>query len=171
LLFSSPFIIIPLLFAVIGKIEFEESIFYMIIFEGIVFGPIGILYIIGHYYLKKNTEITDETYYSPGMTKSKSELRITSNGIYLSVWGTRPDGKADISKFDTIPYGNLRSIIGKDFRIFSIKPKIITGLEIRTSDDRTGYIGFYGHPKEDIYRLLQKYLKNGWQDIYSEDLS
>jgi hypothetical protein len=120
--------------------------------------------------LKKKTEITDDTYYSPGMTKSKSELRIDKKGIYLSVWGQTPKGKADISKFDTISYENIRSIIGKDFRIFSIKPKLVTGLEIKTHDGREGVITFYAHSKEDIYRLLKKYMKSGWKDIYSEDL-
>jgi hypothetical protein len=168
--FSSPFIIIPILYGIIGSIEFIEIFILIIIFESIVFGPIGFLYIIGYNNLKKNSLITDDTYYSPGMSKSRSELKINKNGIYLSLWGKKPNGKADISRFDTISYENIKSIIGKDNRIFIREPKIITGLEIRTFDDRKGVIGFYGHSKNNIYRLLKKYLKNKWKDIYSEDL-
>ncbi len=130
-----------------------------------------ILYITGSIYSKRDTEITENYYYSPGNRPSITKLRIDKNGISLDTLKIKPNGKLNTlsGTYETIQYDDINSIKGIDARVFLKNKKEITALEIKTITNKHGVINFRTHKKKDVYRLLRKYLKDRWKELYYED--
>jgi len=145
-----------------------DYIFLLVIVFIIFYAQISVISI-----LKKETQISENLYYSPGFFKSKTELKISKKGLTLVLWSILPDGKAEQTSrlFETVTFENIQSIKGLHKNIVSNKTrgiKFITHLEITTKDNKIGYIAFSSHIRDEVLRLLKKFLKSNWDQIYTE---
>jgi hypothetical protein len=108
------------------------------------------------------SKITTTSYYNPGLSPSKTMLRINSKGVYLN-WFKKGTYLHNLS---TIHYDNIEKFYIKiNPGIFFIPT--ITMLVVEAKNNKYGYINFYQHPEKIVIKYLKMHFKSDWNKKYT----